>query len=73
MNPGSSLVYAISDSRYCSVAANQGKGTDRPAEKVTAQNEEFPVSINYLPHRYPTSQPSVISEAGACDQLVTWF
>lgn len=73
MNPGSSLVYAISDSRYCSAAANQGKGTDSPAEKVTAQNEESPVSINYLPYQCPTSQPSVFSEAGARDLLVTWF
>lgn len=70
MNPSSSLVYAISDSRYCSVAANQGKGTDSPAEKVTAQNEESPVSINYLPHRCPTCFLRSRSLWPACDLVL---
>lgn len=68
MNACSWLVNTISDSIHCSVAANQGKGTDSPAEKVTAKNEESPVSIYYLPHCCPTPQPSVFQR----QVLVTW-
>lgn len=48
------------------VQSPQRKGTDSPAEKVTAKNKPSPVSIYYLPHWCPTPQPRVFSEADAC-------
>lgn len=66
MNPGSWLVYTISDSIYWSITANQGKGTVNPAEKVTATNEESPGSTDYLPYWRPPPQPRDFSEAGTC-------
>jgi len=51
-----------------SIAANQGKGTDSPAEKVTAKNEESPVLMLYLPHRCPAPQPRVFQR----QLFVTW-